>query len=228
MREPFRFNDVLTDAVEKGNRDLANEVERRLETWLDYPTFVSVGLDAGTAAAPSIFFNADADTGFFGSGAAIGFAGGGTQGGAFNSQGFLGLGASSKAAPAFTFISDLDTGLFLQAADSVSITAGGVEFARFDETNGLVTLNVEEGETVIGDSTTPAADTRLTVYRDANGFTLNVHNHYDTGADGIRVILGETGQTLDQSDRVLVVQDYDGNFIGGIRVNVDGDGIEIY
>lgn len=37
--DTFRFNDTLVDAVLQQNRELANEIERRLEQWLDSPNF---------------------------------------------------------------------------------------------------------------------------------------------------------------------------------------------
>lgn len=57
----FRFNDILMDAVKNGDANLANEVERRLETWFERPTVDSLWLPTTTGESPSKIVDFDSN-----------------------------------------------------------------------------------------------------------------------------------------------------------------------
>lgn len=57
--EIFRFNDTLVDAVVNGDRHLANEIERRLEQWLDERLVTSPGYQAVPFVGSGTFTKAD-------------------------------------------------------------------------------------------------------------------------------------------------------------------------
>ena len=95
----------------------------------------------GSAAAPSISFSSDSDTGFYYSGSIIY--------GAFNTQNRWKISADyigsadtnaarmsravgSAVSPSFTFINDENTGMFRADADQLGFSTGGVERLRID------------------------------------------------------------------------------------------------
>lgn len=82
MAERFRLTNTLVDAIMRPDPELANDVERRLEAWLDNPKFQTIAvtgdatvstdltvsgisyLDDGSVAAPSLRFTSN-DTGLY-------------------------------------------------------------------------------------------------------------------------------------------------------------------
>ena len=124
MAELFRVNDTLVDAIIKQDREIANNIERRLERWLEYPTF-TVGLFGdGSVSAPSISFSSDTDTGFWLSATGeVSFGSGTGQRMSFGSTGIRVIDGSA-ASPSMSFISDTDTGFYRPSANNLSWTGG--------------------------------------------------------------------------------------------------------
>jgi microcystin-dependent protein len=110
------------------------------------PTFTgTVSIPAGSAAAPSLRFSGDTDTGLYNSASnVIDITAAGTRSHYF-SQSYstanvpLRVPDGTAAAPSITNSGDENTGIFFGAADEVSITTGGTERAQFDS-NGLSIL----------------------------------------------------------------------------------------
>lgn len=98
-------------------------------------------LPTGSAAAPSLSFSGDPDTGPFRLGAdVLGWSAGGTERFRMSTAGFyhnasggayLKAGASAVGTPAFTFVGDGDTGIHWGSANDGRLVAGGVSIAQF-------------------------------------------------------------------------------------------------
>lgn len=81
---------------------------------------------SGSAAAPSLTFNGDTNTGAYAAAAdTLGFATGGAVRGQFSANGLLTV-DGALATPALSFISDANTGLYRAGADDLRLVAGGV------------------------------------------------------------------------------------------------------
>ena len=114
--------------------------------WIDMIGGVSssVAAGAGSAAAPSISFSSDTDTGFYSSGdGTIGIAANGAQVFNFSSTSLsspttggalITSGNGTAAAPTFSFAGDPDTGWFRPAADTMAASTAGAERVRIDST----------------------------------------------------------------------------------------------
>ena len=90
--------------------------------------------ESGAAAAPSLSFKADPDTGFYRSaGNKVGVATGGTLCAEFGSDQVL-VPNGTDGAPSLSFINDPDTGLYRFAADQIGVVTGGVDRVRFADT----------------------------------------------------------------------------------------------
>ena len=110
-------------------------------------TATAVIADSGTAAAPSIAFSGDANTGFYHAAAdRIGVATNGASIFILDASGMVspttGGGAVSTAngtvsAPTYSFAGDLDTGIFRPAADTVGIVTNGAEGLRVSATGAV-------------------------------------------------------------------------------------------
>lgn len=104
----------------------------------------TTGFGDGSAAAPSITFSADTDTGIFRIGVnTIGIAAGGVTRASVDTDSFdftvpVGLADGAVGAPSLTFSSDLDTGIYRIGANSFGLVAGGVLQASVD-TSGFHT-----------------------------------------------------------------------------------------
>ena len=114
------------------------------------------GAPDGTAAAPSIAFESDPDSGLYSTGAnGLALATGGTGRLFVDSSGKVGLGTSSPdalltvngvgahglgsaAAPSFAFTGDLNTGIYSPGANEVAISTNGGERARVDSSGNLI------------------------------------------------------------------------------------------
>ena len=82
----------------------------------------------GSAAAPSIAFASDPDTGLYRVSAdLLGVAAGGALIAQFGSAGIASQVNGSAGAPSFSFVDDPDTGLYRNAANELAIAAGGNE-----------------------------------------------------------------------------------------------------
>ena len=107
----------------------------------------SVSASAGTAAAPSISFSGDTNTGIYSAAAdQIGISANGADIFTFSSSGLVsattGGGSVSTAngtaaAPTFSFAGDTDTGWFRPAADTLAAATGGTERIRIDSSGNI-------------------------------------------------------------------------------------------
>ena len=106
--------------------------------------FGQVLFGSGTAAAPSLSYFGDANTGTFRLGAdVLGWSAGGTERFRMSTAGFyhnatggpyLKTGASTAAAPAYAFTDDGDLGLHRAGANDGRLVAGGNSIAQFNTT----------------------------------------------------------------------------------------------
>lgn len=107
----------------------------------------SVAASAGTAAAPSVSFSGDPDSGIYSAAAnSIGFS---VNGGGIFTMSSAGLVSATTgggsvstadgtaAAPTFSFAGDTDTGWFRAAADTLAASTGGTERVRIDSTGNV-------------------------------------------------------------------------------------------
>lgn len=102
----------------------------------------------GTAAAPSISFTGEQDTGFYNSGSnAIGLSAGGVQIFTFNPVGLVSpttgggnilSGSGTFSAPTYSFAGDTDTGWFRPAINSMAASTAGVERMRIDSSGKII------------------------------------------------------------------------------------------
>jgi len=94
----------------------------------------------GSAAAPSIAFASDPDTGLYRVSAnLLGIAAGGALIARFGAAGIASQVNGSAAAPSFSFVDDPDTGFFRNAANELAIAAGGAEKIRATATQIVFT-----------------------------------------------------------------------------------------
>jgi len=63
MIESFYFNDTLTDAIVQQRRELANEIERRLELWLNDPNWAALDLRGGKVRPLHAYYCRASDSG---------------------------------------------------------------------------------------------------------------------------------------------------------------------
>ena len=100
-------------------------------------TGATVGLADGTAAAPSLSFTSDPNTGLYSAGAdTLGVTTGGSLVGSFQSTGLRVPDAATAANPALSFITDTDTGLFSVSANVLGVSVGGSKVGEF-HANGV-------------------------------------------------------------------------------------------
>jgi hypothetical protein len=103
----------------------------------------ALGIIAGTAAAPSVFFSGDPNTGIFSPGAdqvAISTNGTGrltVSTTAVSSTLAVGHPLGAVGTPSITFTGDLNTGIFSPAADTIAFVEGGAEAMRLNSTGRL-------------------------------------------------------------------------------------------
>lgn len=104
----------------------------------------SLTLDAGSAAAPTLVWDDDADTGLFKpSGTTLGYAANGVESLRFTSNGIILQSGrrieldegGSAAAPALVTNGDTDTGFYGNGSDSMSYAAAGTERFRMNTTS---------------------------------------------------------------------------------------------
>jgi hypothetical protein len=107
----------------------------------------SVAAGAGSAAAPSISFSGDSNTGFYSSGTdSIGISAGGAKIWDISASGIvspttggakISTAAGTAAAPTFSFAGDTDTGWYLAAPDTLAASTGGLERVRIDASGNV-------------------------------------------------------------------------------------------
>lgn len=98
----------------------------------------------GSAAAPTITFIGDSNTGLFSPGAdQVSVTTGGTERFRFSATGELqSVSLGTAAAPVVTFTTDLDTGLYSSGANELAISTGGTQRV-FVDGSGNVTINAQ-------------------------------------------------------------------------------------
>ena len=163
--------------------------------------YVNVGANfpSGSAAVPSITFDADLDTGIYNPAAnELGFSTAGVLRFSVSSAGQLSNNLGTAGAPSYTFTGDVNTGLYSPGADQIGIATGGS--LRFSVgSSGVVTVKngavAEIGTLTDGATITPnfAANCNFTV-------TLG----------GNRSIANPTNLTAGQSGSIFLVQDATG------------------
>lgn len=169
------------------------------------PFALGISVGDGTAAAPSITFPSDIDTGLFRKGANdLGFTVGGAEVADFSSAGLtlqvplLGarFGAGTAAAPSVTFAGDLDTGFFSKGANDIGISVGGVEIADLSSTG--LTLQVPLTGFVLsiysfGARTTNTAAQNTTAIQNALNTGLSIYVPPGTWpCNKLSILLGNT------------------------------------
>ena len=100
----------------------------------------------GTAATPAIR-GTDANTGIFFGADIIGFAEGGAECARFNADAQFVAAAGTALLPVITTTGDVNTGIFFPAADNISITTGGSERMRIDNSGNLL-VNTTSSTTI--------------------------------------------------------------------------------
>lgn len=108
--------------------------------------YVNVGANfpSGTAAAPSITFDTDLDTGIYNSGAnQLSFSTAGTERLRIDSAGQIeSVSLGTAAAPAFSFVTDPNTGIYSSGADVLAVTTGGVQRLTISAANATFSASV--------------------------------------------------------------------------------------
>ena len=197
MAEIFRFNDTLVDAIIGQDGELANEIERRLEQWLENPTFTTGLFADGSAAAPSISFTSDDDTGLFRGGSGrIDWSGNGTLGGYLHAGGVRTVDGSTSAT-AFGFINDINTGIYRAGTDNLGIVAGGILVMSITSTVvNTETLRAEDG-TAAAPSFSFQNDTDSGMYRSgANDIRISSNGAWVAAFQAANAYLCEGNGTL--------------------------------
>ena len=154
-----------------------------------------ISLQDGTAAAPSLFFTNDTDTGLYRPAAnTLGISVSGTQVAYFDANGLtvpsagVVAGGSIHAAngnannPSLSFSGDQDTGFFRHQPNELGITLGGTQKATLTSTTFSITPNVSV-------SGTGTFGGNLTV----NGATTNIGNGVSTDAVALQLGNARTG-----------------------------------
>lgn len=183
-------NTITASGHNTNNTDIASEISNSLA--LDGQSVMTGQLKAanGSAAAPSVTFGSDLDTGFYRKGAnVIGAAVGGTEVGTITATGFSGLGAVPVGAVMDWPGQTAPTGWIFGYGQAVSRTTYAALFAEYGTTygagDGSTTFNVFDGRgrVVIGKD-------------DMGGTAANRITSAGCGIDG--TTLGATGglQTL--------------------------------
>lgn len=119
---------------------------------------MSYGLAAGTAGAPSLAFNGDADTGLYRVASDdIGFAAGGALVAKINASGVYAPNGTVSS-PGIGFLNDGDTGIYQAAAStgSISFAANGNQILQLTATEALFPLGSAAGPSIsfLSDSNT--------------------------------------------------------------------------
>lgn len=176
----FQLNKESTSTIDNtsvinalnGGRWLINynvHIQENSTVHIDGSQISAVGdlsVSNGTAAAPSITFESDSDTGIYRVGANdVGFTTGGTlrvdiSTTAVTSTLPIVNAAGSEAAPSLTFTGDLNSGIYSVGADNLGISTGGT--LRFDISTTAVTSTLpflSSGGTAAAPGLTFSSDT---------------------------------------------------------------------
>jgi hypothetical protein len=149
----------------------------------------------GSAAAPSITFNSDPDTGIYYSGAnQLSISTGGTERSRFTSNGELqSVNLGTASAPAYGFVNDPNTGIYSPGADQLAISTNGVQRINVEADGDI---NIDSGG-VFYDATNNrlAIGTTSPAFGAITGKSLEIE---DTSAiPGIRIDGGGSGGALE-------------------------------
>lgn len=148
----------------------------------------------GSAAAPSIAFTADTDTGFYRYGNnAISVTQGGSETFRFNNGQLLGPDGSG-AAPAFSFKNDTDTGIWLGGSNTMRLVAGGNNSLSIDSSNAYVNGTLWSGTITSGSSIT----IKPSLFNPAYSVTLEAGDTSSSGTQaGTAYVKGGSGSSWD-------------------------------
>ena len=160
-----------------------------------------IELTDGTAAAPSLFFVNDPDTGIYRPSAnTLGISTSGVQrlfvdedgvttvGGGAHFDGEVRAANGNANHPTFSFTSDQDTGIYRHGANELGISIGGTEKAVFTSTTFTITPNlVVSGTGTINGTTIPASKTLVVTTDKISALAAT------TSAELAGVISDETG-----------------------------------
>ena len=177
----------------------------------------------GSAAAPSISFSSDSDTGFYYSGSIIY--------GAFNTQNrwkfsadYIGSAdtnaarmsraVGSAASPSFTFINDENTGMFRADASTLAFSTGGTEAFRIDSSGDLHMRSGNKLHLYAGGENYINFEN----FQMSSGTALTINNE---GAGGINL---QTGGTT----RLAIDNAGLSTFYGGIKISQGTPMLELY
>ena len=177
----------------------------------------------GSAAAPSISFSSDSDTGFYYSGSVIY--------GAFNTQNrwkfsadYIGSAdtnaarmsraVGSAASPSFTFINDENTGMFRADADTLAFSTAGTETFRIDSSGDLHMRSGNKLHLYAGGENYINFEN----FQMSSGTALTINNE---GAGGINL---QTGGTT----RLAIDNAGLSTFYGGIKISQGTPMLELY
>ena len=177
----------------------------------------------GSAAAPSISFSSDSDTGFYYSGSVIY--------GAFNTQNrwkfsadYIGSAdtnaarmsraVGSAASPSFTFINNENTGMFRADADTLAFSTAGTETFRIDSSGDLHMRSGNKLHLYAGGENYINFEN----FQMSSGTALTINNE---GAGGINL---QTGGTT----RLAIDNAGLSTFYGGIKISQGTPMLELY
>jgi hypothetical protein len=114
----------------------------------------ALGIIAGSAGSPGLYFSGDTNTGLYSPGAdQVAISTNGSQRLLIDSTGQIeAAGLGSASAPAWSYVGDPNTGIFSPTADTLAITTGGSERLRVDSSGrlGLGTSSPSQVLTTVG------------------------------------------------------------------------------
>jgi len=181
-------------------------------------TFKGIGLFQGaSAAAPSMAFEGDADTGFYRVGSnSIGFSAGGTAQWSMSdsivslNSGAVRSGDGLVGTPSYTFADDTDSGIYRIGANNIAVSVAGVLNTEWS-TGGM---GIKDG-TVSAPSLFFSSDTDTGLYWGSAGFFKATTNGADAAAFSATSTVGFTR---------LQVYDVDNAQLEAVRVGAADSG----
>ena len=170
----------------------------------------------GSAAAPSITFNSDSDTGIYYSGAnQLSISTGGTERSRFTSNGELqSVSLGTASAPAYGFVNDPNTGIYSPGADSVAISTNGSQRATVDSSGRLLVGTSTARSNLYNSTFTSPFQVEGTSYNTAGGlFVCNANDATTASVLNLAKTRGTSvgSNTVVQSGDLLGIVDFLGS-----------------